>query len=238
MPTSGLVISDLHLLAKRSVGDSLLDGIAPQLDRCDTLVLNGDTFDFRWSRLASEAESIAAAIAWLEARLEKMDGRDLHFIHGNHDCTHGFCARLRPLEEKWPNLHLHEYILRLGDRIFLHGDCANRKMNASSLASSRDGWAIDKPRGSFNAALYDIADSTGLSWVFHRCYFPRDITVARVSHYLDAALPDWRDGTSDCYFGHTHIPFRDHRHGDISFHNTGSGIRSMGFQPLEFEFQS
>lgn len=237
MPTSGLVISDLHLLAKRSIGESLLDGIRPQLDRCDTLILNGDTFDFRWSRLGSETASIAAAIAWLEALLEKMDGRDLHFIHGNHDCLHGFCKSLQPLGQKWTNLHLHEYTLQLGSHIFLHGDCANRKMTASDLVSSRESWAMDKPRGALNAALYDIADTTGLSWAFHQCFFPRDITVARVSHYLDAALPGWRDATSDCYFGHTHIPFRDHRHEGISFHNTGSGIRNMGFQPIEFELQ-
>jgi UDP-2,3-diacylglucosamine hydrolase len=232
----GLVISDLHLLAKRSVGASLLDGIRPMLDRCDMLILNGDTFDFRWSTLPDETESIAAAIAWLEARLDSMAGRDLHFIHGNHDCLHGFRDRLQPLAQRWPNLHLHEDALRIGDRIFLHGDCANRKMDTAALKAFRDQWASDKPRGGFSAKMYDIADMSGLSWSFHRCYFPRDVTVARVAHYLDSAIPGWRESANHCYFGHTHIPFRNHRHGDVSYHNTGSGIRGMGFQPIEFDY--
>jgi UDP-2,3-diacylglucosamine hydrolase len=237
MPTSGLVISDLHLLAKRSLGESLLDGIKPQLERCDVLILNGDTFDFRWSTLRNETDSIAAAIGWLDDRLEMMEGRDLHFIHGNHDCIHGFSKSLEPLQQKWPNLHLHRYLLRLGARIFLHGDCANRKMDQAGLEATRIGWANDKPRGALSAALYDIADLSGLSLAFHRCYFPQETAVTRVAYHLDAALPGWRESTGDCYFGHTHMPFRDHRHAGISFHNTGSGIRGMGFQPIEFEEQ-
>ena len=71
--------------------------------------------------------------------------------------------------------------------------------------------------------------------LFHRAYFPQEATVARVSAYLDAALPNWREGVSDCYFGHTHMPFRDHEAGGIRFHNTGSAVAGMGFQPLEFE---
>lgn len=231
------MISDLHLLASRSVGEFLLDGIKPQLNRCDVLVLNGDTFDFRWSTLRNEQNSIAAAIRWLENRLETMEGRDVHFILGNHDCLHSFCATLQSLKRKWANLYLHDQILRLGDQVFLHGDCANRKMNSAALAVAREGWATDQPRGAWSATLYDLADRTGLSGSFHRYYFPQSIVVARVAYYLDSALPGWREFAKDCYFGHTHMPFWDHRHEGVSFHNTGSGIRGMGFQPIEFEFE-
>jgi len=34
------------------------------------------------------------------------------------------------------------------------------------------------------------------------------------------------------------IPFRDHRHEGIGFHNTGSAIRGMGFQPMAFEWDA
>jgi predicted phosphodiesterase len=226
----GLVISDLHLQAKRSAGESLLRAIQGTLDRCDTLILNGDTFDFRWSTLGGETESIDTAIGWMEA----MDGRTLHFIHGNHDCLYGFRERLLSLTQKWPNLHLHEDTLRLGTRIFLHGDCANRKMDPAALKAMRKAWAEDKPRGPFQAKLYDLADQSGISLAFHRGYFPQAIVVSRVAHYLDAAQPGWSEFASECYFGHTHLPFRNHRNGDVHFHNTGSGIRGMGFQPLEF----
>jgi hypothetical protein len=62
--------------------------------------------------------------------------------------------------------------------------------------------------------------------------------VARIAHYLEEALPEWRGKVGDCYFGHTHLPFRDHEHEGVRFHNTGSGICGMGFEPLEFEFES
>lgn len=102
----GLVISDLHLMASRSVGMDMLPSILIRLKGCDALVLNGDTFDFRWSTHPGEVRSIEVALA-----------------------------------------------------------------------------------------------------------------------------------TIDCYFGHTHIPFRGHHHEGVEFHNTGSAIRGMGFQPLEFEWQ-
>lgn len=42
-------------------------------------------------------------------------------------------------------------------------------------------------------------------------------------------------GIDHCYFGHTHCPFSDHSHQGVRFHNTGSGIRGMGFLPMGFE---
>lgn len=42
----------------------------------------------------------------------------------------------------------------------------------------------------------------------------------------------------DVYFGHTHQPFRDHEHDGVRFHNTGSGILDLGFQPLSFRVPS
>jgi UDP-2,3-diacylglucosamine pyrophosphatase LpxH len=51
-----LVVSDLHLFANRSAGDALFEKWFHDVRSSDvsTLVLNGDTFDFRWSGLESE----------------------------------------------------------------------------------------------------------------------------------------------------------------------------------------
>jgi len=68
--------------------------------------------------------------------------------------------------------------------------------------------------------------------------YPQRETVERVAHYLDCAWPDWRGIVRDCYFGHTHLPFSNYRHGGVSFHNTGSAIRGMGFNPILFEAQA
>ena len=115
MATRGLVVSDLHLLAKRSVGEALLGEIEPLLERCEVLVLNGDTFDFRWSTMENEAASIAAAIAWVEEWAFRFEGREMHFIEGNHDCLGEFRERLDSLAESLPQVQVHEQYLCLGD---------------------------------------------------------------------------------------------------------------------------
>jgi len=233
---SGLVVSDLHLFSGRSEGERLFGEIRSQAGELDALVLNGDTFDFRWSLLSSESATIEAAIRWLEAILVESPIPRVHFLLGNHDCLADFRRELEGLAKAFPRLHCHEFQLRLGDNLFLHGDCANRRMNAAALEKSRRSWSRDRQRGRIAATIYDSADSLGLSRRFHDLYFPRTGTVKRVVHHLDRVLPGWRDRIRHCYFGHTHRPFRDHQWKGIRFSNTGSGIRGMGFQPLEFRW--
>jgi predicted phosphodiesterase len=231
----GLVVSDLHLFSPRAHGEELLAGLQDSLERVDLLVLNGDTFDFRWSTLPSESASLEAARLWLERWVERFEGRELHYVVGNHDCLAPFRADLEVLAEGSPALKVHDSHVQLGSSLFLHGDCANRCMNPERLAGYRDVWSRDRQRGVWGRRFYRVVDATGAGLVFHRCYFPRVATVSRVAGYLDEALPGWRDETRDCYFGHTHVPFRDHEDGGVRFHNTGSATRGMGFQPLEFE---
>ena len=231
-----MVLSDLHLLAKRSVGESLFADLSTRMDDREILVLNGDTFDFRWSRVQPQSAAVSAAVKWIEALTDRFEGREVHFIYGNHDCLGAFREVFEPMADSLPPLQIHEFFLCLGDQLFLHGDCANRKMDASDLRAFREAWSYDKPRKRFYESLYELADVSGLSRLFHRCYFQRLPTIRRVAFYLDRALPDWRTNVNDCYFGHTHLPFRDQIHQSVRFHNTGSGIRGMGFQPMEFEF--
>ena len=231
----GLVISDLHLFARRSVGDRLLEEMKPDLGRAEVLVLNGDTFDFGWSRLPSEEASIAAALQWLHDLAEEFRGSEIHYILGNHDCLRTFRNALDEFVIAQPAVSCHEHQLRLGRHLFLHGDCANRKMDGPALVRLRESWSRKKTRTRMHAALYGVIDALGISRGFHRCYFPLGTSVKRVSHYLDEVMPGWRDEVDDCYFGHTHQPFRAHAFDGVRFHNSGSGIRGMGFQPLHFE---
>ena len=125
----------------------------------------------------------------MEDLAERFKGRELHFIYGNHDCLSAFRDQLEPMASALPQLYLHEFHLHLGDQLFLHGDCSNRKMDVAAMHAFRHGWSVDKPRGRFSAAIYDLVDKTGLCGQFHRRYFPRDATVRRVAHYLDEAVP-------------------------------------------------
>lgn len=230
----GLVISDLHLFSPRSEGTALLADLRDELVRADVLVLNGDIFDFRWSCLPDQSATIDAAIDWLASLLGEFEGRSIHYILGNHDCLAGFSTRLDDLAGNDDRFSIHELRLVLNRTLFLHGDCANRRMNGENLRKYRHAWSRHRQRGRIGRTLYRFADATGLSHRFHERHFPQATTVSRVSHHLDHVLPAWRTEIDHCYFGHTHRPFADHFYDGVHFHNTGSGIRGMGFNPLPF----
>jgi UDP-2,3-diacylglucosamine pyrophosphatase LpxH len=231
----GLVVSDLHLFSRRSEGSKLLTTLKEELDQADLLVLNGDTFDFRWSCLPSEEATITAALEWITQLLNRFQGRPIHYVLGNHDCLTDFTTRLEILAGDHPALKCHPYRLCLNQHLFLHGDCANRKMDGAALRRFRASWSRDPPRGPIRKALYHAVDATGLSHRFHASYFPTQRTVRKVAHHLNHVMPAWRNEIEHCYFGHTHQPFSNHSHEGVQFHNTGSGIRGMGFQPLTFD---
>jgi UDP-2,3-diacylglucosamine pyrophosphatase LpxH len=224
------------LFALRSNAEERLRRIKRHLERIDTLVLNGDTFDFRWSMHASEKASVRAALLWMERLAVQFDGRRVHYVFGNHDCLGSFRTRLEDFARHSRVVRVHEASIRLGHSLFLHGDCAIPQMTGEKLADYREAWSKDRPCGPVGSGLYAIAASTGVGKLLQQYYFPRQATVRRVSRYLDEVSPEWRDGTKDCFFGHTHMPFRNHVEAGIRFHNTGSAIRGMGFQPLFFEY--
>ena len=224
---TGLVISDLHLFAGRSDGGKLFAGLKDQLDSADLLVLNGDTFDFRWSHFSTEEESINAAIQWLKDLRKKFPKLEIHYVLGNHDCL----ARFRERLPTSPNFYLHEFHLQLGSCLFLHGDCSNWGMTPEKLKKYRQAWSHDSPKGGLSKKIYQLVDTIGLSRLFHHLYFREAATVARVERFLG----DFLQGVTRCYFGHTHVPFSNHRRNGVAFFNTGSGIRGMGFNPRNFE---
>jgi UDP-2,3-diacylglucosamine pyrophosphatase LpxH len=225
----GLVVSDLHLFAPRSDGEACWKQIRPKLENCEVLVLNGDTFDFRWSTFPDHASTVRAALAWLTALLSQRPRREVHFVLGNHDCLGSFVRELPEVATAHPNFHWHDQGLQLGALLFIHGDCAQHRMDAA-------GW--DTPRGGLASQAYLVADRLGLTWLAHRWAFPRRRTLARIAYYLDSARPDWRRTVRHCYFGHTHIPFADMVLDGITFHNTGSAVRGMAFCPVSFGLPS
>jgi len=236
-PSQGLVLSDLHLFATRSDGSALFDSLQPQLTRIQVLVLNGDTFDFRWSQFPDHEATIQAALRWLNDLLGRLPQCDVHFVLGNHDCLSAFTQRLLSLAETHPRFRWHDKWLQLGDSLFLHGDCAQQQMDARGLERYRAGWREDQQRGTLASQIYTCADRLGLTSLAHRWRFPRRRTLERIAYYLDRAYPDWRRETRHCYFGHTHLPFSGTIHQRICFHNTGSAIRGMTFNPRAFELR-
>ena len=232
---SGVVVSDLHLFARRSDATRCLASIEDDLDQAGVLVLNGDTFDFRWSTMGHHDDTLKSAIAWVENWARKRPHQEIHLILGNHDCLDAFVGELDALTEKHPRLSWHPIMVQLGEALFIHGECANGNMNENRLQAYRSTWRRDRVRGPRLTAAYACADRFGLTRLTHELWYPRSRTVRRVTHFLDRALPGWRDSVHDCYFGHTHMPFQDYNLDGIRFHNTGSAIKGMGFNPLPFQ---
>ena len=230
----GLVISDLHLFSARSAGEDRVRQLLPRGQRSAVLVLNGDTFDFRWSRHRDTAASIEAALRWLEELLDRLPQTRLHLLAGNHDCLAAFEAAVQQRFAGHPRLSWHPHWLILGDRLFLHGDCAHRPMDVAGLARYRASWAQDPPRGGLAARAYVWLDRLRLTHAAHGLHFPHRRTIRRIAAYLDAAVPGWRDRIRHCHFGHTHRALSDYPHDGIRFHNSGCGILGMEFRPAWF----
>jgi UDP-2,3-diacylglucosamine hydrolase len=108
-------------------------------------------------------------------------------------------------------------------------------MDPNALDRYRNRWRQDRQRSRLRGAAYVYLDRFGITRIAHDWHFPRRKTIERVSYYLDHACPGWRDRTRHCYFGHSHLPFSNWEHDGIFFHNTGSAIRGMSFNPLFFE---
>ena len=227
----GIVVSDLHLLSWRSRGISRFEEIRARLGEKDVLVLNGDTFDFRWA-LRSHAETIPLAFSWLSELVSDFPNLDTHFITGNHDCLAKFTDGLA----KVPGLSVHPHFLFLGRNLFLHGDAANYRMDLPRFKKFRRSWENDSIKGKLAVRCYDVSDRTRLSELTHQLYFSGDSAIRRIAWHLDQVQPGWRDQADDCFFGHTHLPFQNRERDGVRFHNTGSGLRGMGFAPAEFTF--
>ena len=230
----GLVISDLHLFSSRSEGFRLMDNLEKKLANVDLLVLNGDIFDFKWSQLSSEDETITKAVIWLENLIVNFSNLEVHYILGNHDCITKFTGSLKKLSSKHKSLKVHGTQLQIDRLLFLHGECTNWKMDESDLIRFRHAWSQKKTSPRSHALLYDAMDKLGISKGFHNCYYPKPVTVKRVAYHLDKILPNWREKIDHCYFGHTHLAFQNYSLHGVHFHNTGSGIRGMEFLPLDF----
>jgi UDP-2,3-diacylglucosamine pyrophosphatase LpxH len=231
----GIVLSDLHLFARRSRGTDCVNSLRPEMASAEFIVLNGDIFDFRWSRLRDLETTVVAALNWLRDLMNDFPECRIHYVLGNHDCLTGFQDGLAALATTLPRLQWHEHVLRLGDALFLHGDCADEKMDPRGLRQYREPWENDRQRDAFAAISYIAADRLGLTHFTQAWHFPRRATVERIVHYLGRAWPDWQNTVRDCYFGHTHLPFSGYRHNGVAFHNTGSAIRGMDFNPIIFE---
>jgi UDP-2,3-diacylglucosamine pyrophosphatase LpxH len=233
---NGIVVSDLHMFSPRSRAHDLLENIYVAAEGAEVLVLNGDIFDFGGTGLASISDTVAEAMNWLQALVSRFPDKQIYYLLGNHDYHKQFLDVVVPWAELESRFALQEYFLRLGNTLFVHGDCVNYKMTAAHLQKSRQVWLHDrKKHGTFHRGV-EWADSLGATRAAHRMFFRRHKVVERLLHYINDLHPGIVEEIDHVYFGHTHLAFTDFEHEGIYFHNTGSAINRREFNMLTFQF--
>lgn len=155
-------VSDLHRFSRRSEGDRYESAIQQAAKETDVLALGGDIFDFKWSTLASQKETIREACLWL-MDLASLNRRcEVHYVLGNHDFNDPFMEALDNLADDCPNFHWHCYYLQLGKTLFLHGDVADRFMDQDELVLRRQSWKKHGRPPAMYHDFYSLAINLGL----------------------------------------------------------------------------
>lgn len=228
----GFVISDLHLLAQRSAAEDYIPALHDQLGQTDTLVLNGDIFDFKWSTLADFESSLDWAANWVTTLIETFDHCDIHYVLGNHDGLREFVERLEKIEQLHAGFDWQESHLRLGHAFFLHGDLPLHQKPVRTYPDYQP--KLRKPHAHH---LYDRALDARVPHAISRAW-SRRVCAKRVLNMMARLPADHVEGVTDIYFGHTHRSFSDFSYRDYTFHNTGSTIRGMKCNMLPFEWEA
>jgi len=212
-----------------------MDRIHAAAAAADLLVLNGDIFDFRWSEHGTVQRTADAASGWVRALAH--DHRDCQFmvIAGNHDNVPAYFEALDTLASEVANVSWTQYLMRLGSKVFLHGDVANRTMTQTDLERFRQHCEGMRPLGRGPNVAYDVATAIGLHRVVPHL-IPRPVAMRRLLAYLGDALPSGADDVRDVYFGHTHAPFEEQNYRGVRFHNAGAAIKGMPMRFIGFEF--
>ena len=206
-------------------------------ERARMFVLGGDIFDFRWSTHGSAEATVQQAMRWLDELVAAHPRCDFHFVQGNHDCNRRFVSALETYSTQRKNLAVHPYYLRLGQRMFLHGDAADKpRMNAERLRQRREHWSHDeKPQSRMRHMLYDLAVQAQLHRVVSRVAHPKRRVAQRILGYLQRVGHGPGTGLEHVYFGHTHEALVNYRHHGVTFHNPGSPMPGMAFRIVEVE---
>jgi UDP-2,3-diacylglucosamine pyrophosphatase LpxH len=225
-------VSDLHLFANRSDAHRYLEAITRAALHAEAFVLGGDIFDFRWSSIPI-LRAVERAAEWLRELASACPRCEFHLVLGNHDYHQALIDRLAVLEREVSNLSWHRYYVRLGSSVFLHGDVADKTMDARMLAEARDQWLDRRRRGPFMSALYDVVVMTQLHRPVPHLVYAKRIVVRRILKYLESIGQGPHDGVRNVYFGHTHRRLSNYRYRGLAFHNGGAPIKGMKFHIIE-----
>jgi UDP-2,3-diacylglucosamine hydrolase len=224
----GYVVSDLHLFTPWSGADDYLSAMHTAAAGADFFVLNGDVVDFRWSDRGSVEATADAAVAWVRELAGPHPDCRFVYVMGNHDRCRLLADGLKALGTDVPNVEARAAHARIGAALFVHGDLFLTHPAEDPLAPELRG-RMRQPPTVFNRAygtLHAMRGHRALRLVFWKRW-----CASRIRRALGSA----EAGLTDVYFGHTHVPFADYRHGPLAFHNTGSAIRGLRWNMLRVD---
>jgi UDP-2,3-diacylglucosamine pyrophosphatase LpxH len=236
-------LSDLHLFANRSFAESIQPRIHQSARESHTLILGGDIFDFRWSRWQDHAKTLEESVRWLRELLAVNPECRVHYLLGNHDASQAFTAELEDLSRAYANLEWHPHLMRLDDKVFLHGDIIDAKIPLAEgfheqldlLRRRKDERALPTD---FRHKVYDAVVKTHVHRLVATVANPKTKVLTRVSDYLDWAGHGSSTGIRDVYFGHTHCPLESEPYAGMRFHNPGASIKGLRFRMIEVALPS
>ena len=226
-------VSDLHLFANRSNGHRYLEEIAAGRVAGRGVRPRRRHLRFPLGRHSHPAEPSIGPSHWLVELTAACPRCHFHLVLGNHDYHQALIDRLAELDKRVSNLSWHRYYVRLGSSVFLHGDVADKEMDARMLAEAREEWLDARRRGPFLSMLYDVVVLTRLHKPFPHLVYAKRIVVRRILKYLESIGQGPGDGVRDVYFGHTHRKLSNYRYRGLTFHNGGAPIKGVKFRILE-----
>lgn len=231
-------ISDLHLFSNRCNASEHHDLIERSIEQSDLCVWGGDLFDFRWSRLSGEHQSVTQAIEWLDQWYDRFPTTDFVFLDGNHDAHGAFSRELSRWSEQRPRFQCGLDCLRVHDTLLLHGDVIEGRGNADAFAEYRGRWQDKKVAGRMANHIYDVAVAARVHKAAALAAHRRRATCIRLVRWMHQQPNESTEGVRRVVFGHTHRRIRGYRIQGIEFHNGGAAIRHVPFSPVMIEFDA
>ncbi len=232
----GATISDLHLFSHHSSLDRYHDRIQQAAREAEVFVLNGDIFDFKWSRHGVFSSSVTAAVRFLKSLAEAHPHCHFRVILGNHDAVPPYVAALEELSASHANLEWHEFACVIQNRLFLHGDTINAGNTNNAIRRFRSRLQQPANGHPLQRMAHLAVHGSHVPWVAWKV-FPRRILASRILSYLENE--DWLDGRGieHIYFGHTHQAFEDFYFRGYLFHNCGSATHGARMRVVRFQLE-
>ena len=230
MQKKTLVISDLHIFSPASSYARHSEHIHQLIKESEVCILNGDIFDFKRSTIGSVSETIPHASRILDSMLSANLNCKFHYILGNQEYIEMFLNTLKDLPAD--RFQVHPDILRIEDKIFLHGDIATTQNISLPITETRTRLLLSE-RDELSAKLARIIVALRLNLVAYLTHSKEQI-ASRIYQYLALHYKNDLILAKEIYFGHTHVPFNNFELNGIKFFNTGSTIKNMRFEPIVF----